>query len=124
DVAVCFQQPYQATPANVFVFKGPTGAIWAQMGGGTWAGGVVHDVGDLNGDGRPELAIYRQVYDVSAGGTIPTGASLYTLPPPDLSNWGWITTPTAVGDVDNDGISDLAVVSGGAYYNGEEYASV
>jgi hypothetical protein len=79
------------------------------------------DVGDINGDGWPDVAISRFLGDDRFDS--PGGVEVYlnrggTLPEaPDWSADGFFSFSCALGDMDGDGDLDLAVAVGEAYYN-------
>jgi len=68
-------------------------------------------IGDINGDGIPELFVYNSIYNAQTGaliGTLPPGGSIGSW-----SNVEWILMPV-LADVDNDGI--LEIVCGNMVY--------
>jgi hypothetical protein len=108
----------------------PTQRITAPTGAGMNFGAQVANVGDVNGDGRADLAVAAidtnsnagtvYVYAGVRGGVAP--APMATLQAPDgrESFFGWAMT--AVGDINGDGYGDLLVgASRFAVYTGRAY---
>lgn len=108
---------------RAYVFSGATGAFLytltsssVQPGGSFGGSDSVAGVGDVNGDGMPDLAIAAGGEDggETTSGNVylfsGNGALLYALPSPSptfLGNFG--TAVDGVGDVDNDGHDDFVV---------------
>jgi len=102
---------------SVLVFSGATGAlIYNFLGteGGTYMGWSVAGLGDLDGDGIPEIAIGTPY--ASVGGNIgvgsvairsgATGELVYLLEGQQVGDFlGW--SVAAIGDLDGDGVPDL-----------------
>ena len=102
---------------SVLVFSGATGAlIYNFLGteGGTYMGWSVAGLGDLDGDGIPEIAIGTPY--ASVGGNIgvgnvavrsgATGELLYLFEGGQVGDFlGW--SVAAIGDLDGDGVSDV-----------------
>jgi hypothetical protein len=83
------------------------------------------DVGDVNGDGWPDVAV--SVYIGAGGFNTPGKVKLYLNNNGTLSsNPDWVsgdnvyTFSCAFGDANGDGLLDLAVAGGEAYYNNPE----
>ncbi len=95
------------------------------LGFGSGVGGGLGLVGDIDGDGRPELAVGAQSVSSNTGTVTllslePTGEAqlLRTIGNADPTLTAWLTLPTqaqfgssieAVGDLDGNGVVDLAV---------------
>lgn len=103
-------------PGAITIHNGATGAlIDNNVGGGLnpRLGRVVGALSDLNNDGVNEILVA-------------TNQSVIVFDPTDLSAGLWIRVvdqfgggdlaATGVGDVDNDGLSDVAVISNGEYF--------
>ncbi len=84
------------------------------------------DIGDVNGDGYPDVA----VANLGTGGFIEPAAKLYLNHSGTLSSSpDWIS-PTlanafgvAIGDMDQDGLPDLAIATGWPYSNPDTYSN-
>jgi hypothetical protein len=85
----------------------------ATEGGGDF-GGAIAGMGDVDGDGLCDIAIASPDWGVGEGRvqvfSIASGKCLYTIEP-DGAGWHWGRRLAALGDIDGDGISKLAVAS-------------
>ncbi|MGH7150159.1 MAG: integrin alpha, partial [Planctomycetota bacterium] len=100
-------------PPGVTVFSGATGAVlrnWVDPPG-TGFGEAAAGVGDIDGDGTPDVAAGAPMVGMAAGGEArvysgSTGALLRLIP----GNGGAFGSALArAGDVDDDGVPDLVV---------------
>jgi hypothetical protein len=121
DVAVgARSETHGESRGAVHVFSGATGALAQTIANPGAAssdfGDVVRAVPDLDGDGRPDLAIADPFFDVGGGvgaGRVTlysgaTGATIRVLDSPAPSR-GFGGSIAVLPDVDGDGVADLAV---------------
>jgi hypothetical protein len=112
---------------QVVVFSGGTGRVLHTLqdrslhAGGRFGGALV-GLGDVNGDGVPDLAVGTPLRDVAsccAQGQVAVfsgtdGHRLHTLQAPRPQAWAFFGSAlSAVGDVNGDGVPDLAVSAPG-----------
>ncbi|HEY5198506.1 MAG TPA: FG-GAP-like repeat-containing protein [Solirubrobacteraceae bacterium] len=101
----------------------PAQLTGTSTGGADIAAPVAVATGDLNGDGKPDLAIANSTDDTvqilynNGTGTLANGAAAFTVGP--LLNTDPGPTALAIGDLNGDGIADLAVTSSGEGENGD-----
>jgi hypothetical protein len=104
------------------VCSGQTGASVAQINGDcmySTFGWQLDGLGDVNGDGLPELAISQSSYDIKAAcpGVIrvfdPTVGVLHAFPTED-PQFGLPSEVAGIGDVDGDALTDLLIVFPGS----------
>ena len=100
---------------------------------GDYLGAAMDNIGDLDGDGLSELLVSAPVTDsvsylfdgatIAAGGALGTGDAIASLVGSGVYTGFDVV---AVGDVDNDGVSDLAVSTAwaGATYGSNTYTAV
>lgn len=103
----------------VEVRSGPLGAPYgsiASPGGLFFFGKTLVDAGDLTGDGRSELGVSGdyggaslRIYDVVSGGNILPSAFLWSFNPTSPGMLTQIANADSIGDLDGDGLPDLAV---------------
>ena len=96
------------------VFSGADGSVIHTFNGsasGDGFGRGVASVGDVNGDGVPDIAVARDPTTVLPGQTKVfsgrSGALIYTLTGPPKNLGVWVTS--RLGDVNGDGVPDIAV---------------
>jgi len=96
----------------VGVFSGATGALVASLGGTSvqeYLGNSIAALGDVTGDGKPEIAV--QHFALTAGNyvtvrSLPSFASVYTITSASIGAFV-IRNVYAAGDVDGDGSDDF-----------------
>jgi hypothetical protein len=113
-----------ADQGRAYVFSGADGSLLLTLGipspqANAWFGYSLA-VGDVNGDGRGDIAVGAHTEDV-AGNTDQgrvyvfsgaDGSLLFTLEAPNPQAYAWFGVSVAVGEVNADGKADIAV---GAY---------
>jgi hypothetical protein len=118
DLVVSFIAPMQTMNGAVAVLTGPNGAFHSVITPSSVneiIGATISDLGDLTGDGQPELGItggpssggdsFRlRVFNLGSGGTIPWSASLWQLYP-----GGAISNAVRIADRTGDGVADVAI---------------
>jgi hypothetical protein len=116
---------------------GPLRIYWNVEGAleetASWVSAETHfyghlSVGDLDGDGWPDLAVSRFLGE--GGFDTPGGVQVFLNEGGELSGYpqweaeGFYSFSNALGDMDNDGDLDLAVAVGEAYYNDPDLSLV
>lgn len=132
ELAISETSPNAAQPptvGRVYVMSPMTGAVLLEIPAGPGAvsfGERVHTVGDIDGDGRRDLAVVREdtSHRIEIFSAV-TGALLTTMSEPDRStsvtdNLFFGVSAADVGDVDLDLVPDLVVGAPRARCGGQE----
>ncbi|WP_405061797.1 RICIN domain-containing protein [Kribbella sp. NBC_01505] len=128
DVTSLFDLGFGRTTAWNFISKGGTGFHTGVIGWDTQEGGgfslyrTRSVQGDLNGDGRTDLAVFREgagrqvwLYKVlSDGNRYDSGVAVWTS---RANSWPLSTARVVSGDVDHDGKDDIVVQNAGTANN-------
>ncbi|HVH71066.1 MAG TPA: FG-GAP-like repeat-containing protein [Candidatus Dormibacteraeota bacterium] len=88
-------------------------AIGSPISAGVGKGPVAIAAGDLNGDGKPDLAVVNQT-DNSVSVLLNNGDATFISPAGSPLQTASSPTAVAIADFNQDGIADIAVTSGGS----------
>lgn len=122
DLVVSFIAPQQTTLGAVAVLKGSNGALHAMItppSVNEIIGVKIADLGDLTGDGQPEVGITSgpsggsqrlSVFNLGSGGTIPWSSSLWSVLPQWAPSYSThLSNPVGIADRTGDGQRDVAL---------------
>jgi hypothetical protein len=106
--------PDLLTGGRVYVFSGADGALVRTLANGSWDfGSAVAAVGDVNDDGIEDVIVGdREVFGNGRAHLFSgaDGAPIHSFVSPNpITNGGFGASVSGVGDVDGDGVPDLAV---------------
>jgi tetratricopeptide (TPR) repeat protein len=112
DLAVLTSNNAPTLPGNVVVFLGGANETFTPAGTATTVGKgpVAIAAGDLNADGRTDLAVVNQV-DNSVSVLLNNGDATFTAAPNSPLTTGTTPTGLAIADFNQDGIIDIAVTN-------------